>query len=507
MRVSDDARVAGAAPGVPGRWQLHLRGRSRFHLLECWLDSFHVPQTAGMPGCDARDLVAVGRDGEWSVHFGVDDVARLAQDGLAFVGDREAVRRFAAGTVSLAEGAQAAARDCRAAVAAEGVPGPAGARSIAAFFAAYTLLQGHYQGTSALYTAGVEARLKELLRRDDALATITYGDPRPLVSFRESMRWRLLLLAHARDPFTADDLDRALREHVGEFAFVGALSDRLGADPMALCRERWARDVARPPAEHAAELDRVDSAVRDGLDARERLRRELRLDEHTSALADGLASLGVQRLAIREEFTRAAHAAYPAFAAVFATVGDGLAPGDGVRQLSRDEVVALAADEPVDLEVVRQRLRLGAVRVRDGAKRMLTGAGAHSLLSQFDLEGAPGAADGPLTGLAVSGEKPVVGRARVLTRQQSRAEQLAEAERAGPGEILVVAMTYPALVPVCSRVAGIITDFGGLTCHAAVIARASGVPCIVGTKQATTRLRTGDLVRLDPLRSEIRLVR
>jgi len=64
------------------------------------------------------------------------------------------------------------------------------------------------------------------------------------------------------------------------------------------------------------------------------------------------------------------------------------------------------------------------------------------------------------------------------------------------GDILVAPMTDPSFVPLIARAAGIITDFGGLTCHAAIIAREFGIPCVVGTTNATTHLKDGDFVEL-----------
>lgn len=66
-----------------------------------------------------------------------------------------------------------------------------------------------------------------------------------------------------------------------------------------------------------------------------------------------------------------------------------------------------------------------------------------------------------------------------------------------PGDILVSKMTSPDYVPVMKKTAGIITDAGGMTCHAAIIARELGIPCIVGTIEATKILKSGMLVRID----------
>jgi pyruvate,water dikinase len=65
------------------------------------------------------------------------------------------------------------------------------------------------------------------------------------------------------------------------------------------------------------------------------------------------------------------------------------------------------------------------------------------------------------------------------------------------GEILVTRMTSPDWVPIMRRAAAIVTDSGGMTSHAAIVARELGVPCIVGTHDATRVLRTGETVTVD----------
>jgi pyruvate,water dikinase len=62
------------------------------------------------------------------------------------------------------------------------------------------------------------------------------------------------------------------------------------------------------------------------------------------------------------------------------------------------------------------------------------------------------------------------------------------------GEVLVASMTDPDWESVLKRAAAVITDQGGRTCHAAIISRELGIPCIVGTRGATTTLREGQLV-------------
>ena len=65
------------------------------------------------------------------------------------------------------------------------------------------------------------------------------------------------------------------------------------------------------------------------------------------------------------------------------------------------------------------------------------------------------------------------------------------------GDVLVTKMTMPDMVPAMSRSVAIVTDEGGMTCHAAIISRELGTPCVVGTGSATATLKDGDIITVD----------
>jgi len=65
------------------------------------------------------------------------------------------------------------------------------------------------------------------------------------------------------------------------------------------------------------------------------------------------------------------------------------------------------------------------------------------------------------------------------------------------GDILVAEMTTPDFVPAMKRAAGIVTDRGGRTAHAAIVSRELGIPCIVGSENATSVLKDGQVITVD----------
>jgi pyruvate, water dikinase len=73
----------------------------------------------------------------------------------------------------------------------------------------------------------------------------------------------------------------------------------------------------------------------------------------------------------------------------------------------------------------------------------------------------------------------------------------AEMDKLKPGEVLVTSMTTPDMVPAMSHAAAIVTDEGGMTCHAAIVSRELGVPCVVGTREATKVVADGTEITVD----------
>ncbi|MBI2445819.1 phosphoenolpyruvate synthase [Candidatus Micrarchaeota archaeon] len=75
-----------------------------------------------------------------------------------------------------------------------------------------------------------------------------------------------------------------------------------------------------------------------------------------------------------------------------------------------------------------------------------------------------------------------------------------EIDKIQKGDILVAKMTSPDYVPAMKKAVAIITDEGGMTCHAAIVSRELGIPCMVGTTNATQLLHDGQVVTVDAKR-------
>jgi pyruvate, water dikinase len=110
-------------------------------------------------------------------------------------------------------------------------------------------------------------------------------------------------------------------------------------------------------------------------------------------------------------------------------------------------------------------------------------ARASGIGERYVLEGT---GDVRISGRAI-GQKIGAGAVRVIASP-------AEMNRVQSGDVLVTDMTDPDWEPVMKRAAAIVTNRGGRTCHAAIVARELGIPAVVGTGEATTLLKEGEMV-------------
>jgi pyruvate,water dikinase len=112
--------------------------------------------------------------------------------------------------------------------------------------------------------------------------------------------------------------------------------------------------------------------------------------------------------------------------------------------------------------------------------------------------GAPASRSGMLSGVGASAGR-VTGPVRVIRGED-------ELPRFEAGEILVCPSTHSSWAVVFARAAAVVTDHGGVLSHPAIVAREYGIPAVVGTGSATTRLRDGQMVCVDGAAGRVEIV-
>jgi len=98
-------------------------------------------------------------------------------------------------------------------------------------------------------------------------------------------------------------------------------------------------------------------------------------------------------------------------------------------------------------------------------------------------------------------------RGRVKIIHSHVDDQIEEVKKMQQGEILVAGQTKPQLIVACRKASAIVTDEGGITCHAAIVSREFGIPCIVGTSIATKVFKDGDIIEVDAAKGIARKIR
>lgn len=173
-----------------------------------------------------------------------------------------------------------------------------------------------------------------------------------------------------------------------------------------------------------------------------------------------------------------------------------------VKLLSYEEILEALANKisGKTLKVlIEQRSRGWAMLMRKGKVKTITGAKEIiETMERFRIISPTSAMQRVVKGnIACRGR--VTGRVKIVTK-------LAELPKVEQGDILVAKMTTPDYVVAMHKAAAFVTDEGGITCHAAIVAREFNVPCITGTRNATQILADNDLVEVDAMEGVVRVI-
>ena len=110
----------------------------------------------------------------------------------------------------------------------------------------------------------------------------------------------------------------------------------------------------------------------------------------------------------------------------------------------------------------------------------------------------------PFAGNELKGQGAVKGKCTGKVKILRNRTELTKIKK---GDVLVAPMTTPWYLPAMKKASAFITDEGGITCHASIMAREMKKPCIIGTKIATQVLKDGDLVEVDAQRGIVRILK
>lgn len=171
-----------------------------------------------------------------------------------------------------------------------------------------------------------------------------------------------------------------------------------------------------------------------------------------------------------------------------------------VRYLDPGELIKLLQGGKVSAELLNERYNFSIYYSRRNPETevFLTGAKAKEFVAKLNIIKEE---IGDVKILAGDCASP--GRAR---GEAKVINVIADMSKMNPGDILISIATTPDLVPAIKKAAAIVTDVGGITCHAAIISRELGIPCVVGTKIATKIIKDGMIIDVDATHGKVDLI-
>ncbi|MBI5229593.1 hypothetical protein HY991_05765 [Candidatus Micrarchaeota archaeon] len=125
---------------------------------------------------------------------------------------------------------------------------------------------------------------------------------------------------------------------------------------------------------------------------------------------------------------------------------------------------------------------------RKGGEEVLVGEAASSFYARLCVRKTTDEKE--LRGTCASIGPIVRGRVKIINKPS-------DMHKMSEGDVLVSFQTDPNLVPAMKKAAAIVTEAGGLTCHAAIVSREMRLPCVVGVKHVTSSLKDGEMVEVD----------
>lgn len=180
--------------------------------------------------------------------------------------------------------------------------------------------------------------------------------------------------------------------------------------------------------------------------------------------------------------------------AIHLTENNTLAKPDDIWFLTWTEIVALVDGKTLAVDELVSARRRDMLHYQKLTPPMILTSDGEAPVVKYQVEDAP---DGALVGLPVSAGI-IEGIVHVIHNPQT--------ESLEPGEILVAPFTDPGWTPLFINAGGLIMEVGGIMTHGSVVAREYSIPAVVGVRNATTELQTGQRVRIDGNRGIIEIL-
>ncbi len=283
--------------------------------------------------------------------------------------------------------------------------------------------------------------------------------------------------------------------------------DKYGMIPVNFCDEPWTIKNTQAQLKNALTKDCASEIARLEKEHNSRVKEaRTKLKEINDPKITLLAQIVAEGTYLNEfrknVFSRVSFDYRPIFAKLAKRAG--LSSWRDCFYLKPEEMEALVTGQKLKFDDIQTERRLiGAYVTRDGERIDLNGKTLIDIENYVvvQVSGVPTSTptDSVIKGFSASWGV-VRGPAKIILSSR-------DFDKLTPGDILVTTMTSVDFVPIMEKAAAFVTNEGGVTSHASIVAREMGKPCIIGTKIATQVLKDGDLVEVDADKGVVRILK
>ena len=275
-------------------------------------------------------------------------------------------------------------------------------------------------------------------------------------------------------------LEELIQEHTESYGWIGfGFGGEEAYSPDYFIKEF--EEVSKVPGSFWEKLMDLDAQKDELSSKKEDLIKELGFGQEMLNLIDTLSEMVFFKDHIREAEMKLLLCSKPLFDEIAKRLHK---DNEFVMRMFSDEIKNAFVRKLIDTETISTKKELviytlsGDLSIfQDDEAKMIVGSLSSSDAEVTELQGSAAS-----LGYAI-------GRAKIVITQE-------DFKKFEDGDILVATMTTPDFVPLMRKARAIVTDEGGITCHAAIVSRELGVPCVVGTSDATRVFKDGDQIEV-----------
>ncbi|TAN33097.1 hypothetical protein EPN28_03320 [Patescibacteria group bacterium] len=170
------------------------------------------------------------------------------------------------------------------------------------------------------------------------------------------------------------------------------------------------------------------------------------------------------------------------------------------RYFLPQEVPSAIRSGQCDADELNERWKYSLLYVDANGSKFIVGEEARYVMSKMNMAREE---EVDLSVQELRGQTAVPGAAKGKVTIVNTIEDM---KKMVSGNVLVSEMTIPEIVAAMKKASAIVTDMGGIVCHAAIVSRELGIPCVIGTKIATKVFRDGDMVEVDATKGIVKKI-